>query len=40
MKTIDKFEEADKDKSKALTPAEDATTAPKPRAKKPACACG
>ena len=40
VKTIDKFDEADKDKSKALTPAEYATTAPKPKAKKPACACG
>jgi hypothetical protein len=38
VRTIDKFEEADKDKSKALTAAEYATTAPKPR-KKPACSC-
>ena len=36
---IDKFAEADTDKSKALTPAEYATTAPKPRPKKPNCAC-
>lgn len=39
VKTIDKFEGADSDKSKALTPAEFATTAPKRRAK-PAGACG
>jgi hypothetical protein len=39
-KTIGKFEEADADKSKSLTPAEYATTAPKPKPKKPACACG
>ena len=39
VKTIDKFNEADSDKSKALTAAEYATTAPKPKAK-PACACG
>ncbi len=38
VKTIDKFEGADKDKSKALTPVEYATTAPKPK-KKPACSC-
>ena len=37
-RTIDKFEGADADDSKALTPAEYATTAPKPK-KKPACAC-
>ncbi len=40
VRTIDKFEGADADKSKALTPTEYATTAPKPRPKKPACACG
>jgi len=40
VRTIDKFAEADADKSRALTPAEYATTAPKPRPKKPACACG
>lgn len=40
VKTIDKFNDADADKSKALTAAEYATTAPKPKAKKPACACG
>ena len=39
IKTIDKFEGADADRSKALTPAEYATTAPKVKAK-PACACG
>lgn len=39
VKTIDKFEGADADKSKSLTPAEYATTAPKPR-KKAACSCG
>ena len=38
VKTIDKFKDADADKSSALTPAEYATTAPKPKAK-PACAC-
>lgn len=38
VKTIDKFEGADADGSKWLTPAEYATTAPKPR-KKPACSC-
>ena len=40
VRTIDKFAEADGDKSKTLTPAEYATTAPKPKPKKPACACG
>lgn len=39
IKTIDKFETADADKSKWLTPAEYATTAPKVKAK-PACVCG
>ena len=39
VRTIDKFEGADADDSKALTPAEYATTAPKPRKKKPNCAC-
>ena len=39
VRTIDKFAEADVDKSKTLSPAEYATTAPKPRPKKPACAC-
>ncbi len=38
VRTIDKFEGADADKSKWLTPAEYATTAPKPK-KKPACSC-
>lgn len=38
VRTIDKFEGADADGSKWLTPAEYATTAPKPR-KKPACSC-
>ena len=40
VKTIDKFEGADSDKNKALTPAEFATTAPKPKKAKPACSCG
>jgi hypothetical protein len=40
VRTIDKFAEADADRSKALTPAEYATTAPKPRPRKPNCACG
>lgn len=40
VKTIDKFNEADGDKSKALTATEYATTAPKPKAPKPACSCG
>ena len=39
VKTIDKFEDADADKSKALTAAEFATTAPK-RKSKPSCSCG
>ena len=39
MKTIDKFETAVADKSKHLTAAEYATTAPK-RKPKPAYACG
>lgn len=39
VKTIDKFADADADKSKWLTPAEYAATAPKRKAK-PACACG
>lgn len=38
VRTIDKFEGADADKSKWLTPAEYATTAPK-RKPKPACSC-
>jgi hypothetical protein len=38
VKTIDKFEGADGDGSKWLTPAEYAATAPKPK-KKPACSC-
>ena len=38
-KSIDKFEGADADGNKALTRAEFATTAPKPRPKKPSCAC-
>ena len=40
VKTIDKFEGADADQNAALSPAEYAATAPKPKAKKPACACG
>lgn len=39
VRTIDKFDVADADKSKWLTPAEYATTAPKPRPKKPGCSC-
>ena len=39
VKTIDKFNEADGDKNKALTAAEYATTASKVKPK-PACACG
>ena len=39
VRTIDKFESADGDRSKALTPAEYATTAPKPRPRKPGCSC-
>ena len=38
VKTIDKFDGADKDRSRSLTPAEYATTAPKP-AKKKRCSC-
>ena len=38
VRTIDKFEGADVDKSKWLTPAEYATTAPKRKAK-PVCSC-
>lgn len=39
VKTIDKFEGADSDKNRALTPAEYATTAPKPKKAKPSCSC-
>ena len=39
VRSIDKFAEADADKNKLLTPIEYAATAPKPRPKKPACAC-
>ena len=39
VKTIDKFQGADGDKNAALTAAEYATTAPKPKAMKAACAC-
>lgn len=39
VKTIDKFNDADADRSKALTPTEYATTAPKVKPK-PACSCG
>ncbi len=38
-KSIDKFDGADADGNKSLTRAEFATTAPKPRPKKAACAC-
>ena len=40
VKTIDKFDDADADRSKGLSRVEYATTAPKPRAPKPDCACG
>jgi len=40
VKTIDKYKDANSDGDEALTPAEYATTAPKARVKKPACACG
>jgi len=39
VKTIDKFEGADEDRSGWLTPAEYATTAPKPPKKKARCSC-
>ena len=39
VRTLDKFEGADADDNQALTPAEYATTAPKPKKKKPACVC-
>lgn len=39
VRTIDKFEGADSDKNKWLTPAEYATTAPKPARQKPKCGC-
>lgn len=39
VRTIGKFEKADADGSDALTRAEFATTAPKPKKKKPNCAC-
>jgi hypothetical protein len=39
VKTIDKFKTADADRSAALTRAEYATTAPKPKTKKPVCDC-
>ena len=38
-KSIDKFEGADADRNKQLTRTEFARTAPKPRSKKPNCAC-
>ena len=38
IRTIDKYEEANDDGNEWLTPAEYASTAPKPRAK-PACSC-
>lgn len=40
VKTIDKFGGADANHDGGLTPVEFATTAPKPRAPKPECACG
>lgn len=39
VRTIDKFEGADADRSGWLTPAEYATTAPKPAKKKARCSC-
>lgn len=39
VKTIDKFKDADANGNGGLTRAEYATTAPKPKAKKPECAC-
>ncbi|HKX91844.1 MAG TPA: EF-hand domain-containing protein [Sphingomicrobium sp.] len=39
VKTIDKFQGADKDRSGWLTPAEYATTAPPPPKRKPRCSC-
>ena len=39
VKTIDKFKDADVDRSAALTRAEYATTAPKPKKRKPVCDC-
>jgi EF hand domain-containing protein len=39
VKTIDKFNDADGDKTAFLTRLEYAATAPKPKAKKPACGC-
>ena len=39
VRTIDKFEGADADANDALTPAEYATTAPKPKKKRRNCAC-
>ena len=39
VKTIDKFQGADGDRNAALTAAEYAATAPKPKAKKAACGC-
>lgn len=40
VKTIGKYEEANDDGDGWLSPAEYAATAPKRKAKKPACACG
>lgn len=39
IRTIDKFNDADADRNKSLTPGEYATTAPKRRSK-PSCSCG
>ena len=39
VKTLDKFGGADRDRSGWLTPAEYASTAPKPAKRKPACRC-
>jgi hypothetical protein len=39
VRTIDKYKEANADGDGALSPAEYAATAPKPKARKPACGC-
>jgi hypothetical protein len=39
VKTITKFKTADADGDTSLSPAEYATTAPKPKKRKPACSC-
>ncbi len=39
VKTIDKYKAANSDSDDSLSPTEYAATAPKPKAKKPACSC-